>query len=168
MRAPSQDRIYTKRKEQRNWRKKTKRYLQHSNINMILHGISWCFVVISYTFFTPLLWHLTVEPESVAGTTAPARAETSQLGGPALSALQFGLFWMVKVPYDNPIQRKNASSMCHLQVALWYIPFIIHQKDTPKNILHFLEWCQPQPPQNMENKNTSIIPISLQRGSSER
>ena len=113
---------------------------------------------------------LPVEPGSVAGTTAPARAETSQLGGPGLSAFQLGLFWMVKVPYDHPIQRKNASSMFHLQVVFCFCysfhDFMIIKRIDLKHILNLLEWWRPQPKKTW-NKNASI-PISLERGSSER
>lgn len=93
--------------------------------------------------------HFTVEPESDVGTTAPARAETSQLGGPALSALQLGFLLTGQgTYYDHPIQRKNASSMFHLQVVFCCVCFSCHyyQKDRPKAYLIYqLERCQPQP-----------------------
>ena len=69
-----------------------------------------------------------LEPESVAGTTAPARAETSQLG--ALGS-ELGLYGLAKVPCDHPIQeRVHHVCSVHMSCFVFVVPFI-YQKERP-------------------------------------
>lgn len=93
--------------------------------------------------------HLPVAPESVAGTTAPARAETSQLGGPVFFALQLGFLLTGQGTLRSCNTRKRASFTFHFMtgftsgVLFLFVPFV-HQKDRPTFFECSVEWYHPK------------------------